>query len=611
MPLNIPSAFNIASWFVDRPAQEHPDRVAILGGTSEVSYEALRLTVNRAGNALRGMGCVPGRRVLLALPDSAAFVTAFFGAAKIGAIPVPVSPASTTAEFSHYLSDSGATVAIAHVRALPRIVPALENVSCRLVVVAPDTAAGIEQETMEDAIRDASPELDPHPTAALDPAFFLYSSGSTGSPKAAVHRHQGMYATTRSFAEEVIAMGPDDRILSLPHLFYAYGLGTGMYFPLALRAKTILSGHTDSFEAVAELITRYRPTIIFGVPAFLQAWFRELGDSEILDLSSVRLIVYGGEPAPVALFEEYRKRFGIEMLGCYGTTEMLQTILSNRPGSARIGTCGPVVPNYEMRIVRDDGQLASDGEVGTLRVKGQSSFIEYWNQPEATARAKVGEWVITGDRFVRDADGHYHFRGRADHFIKVLGKWVSLVEMEGMLSQHPDIEQAVVLKAGGEAASQSLLAFTVTREAQAVAAVSLRQYLSDRLPGLALPVAFRQVDALPLTPTGKIDRQALLRENLAGAASTNDPAPHTAIERKLAEIWSSVLEVSEISRQDNFLDLGGNSLLAMQCLIRVQNECRVEVSLQALLNDEADLRTLAELVERMQNGGHDPDMDVS
>ena len=617
MSLDIPSTFNIASWFVDRPAQENPDRAAILGGTSEITYEALREMMNRVGNALRKMDCASGSRVLLALPDSVEFVASFFGAAKIGGIPVPVSPSATTTEFSHYLYDSGAEIVIAHARALPQILPALQNTSCRLVVAAPNADAGIEHQRWEHLIGSASPELDPYPTAALDPAFFLYSSGSTGLPKAAVHLHQSMYVTTRSFAEQVLAMGPDDRVLSLPHLFYAYGLGNGMYFPLALGAQTILSENTDSFEGVAVLIARYRPTIIFGVPAFLQAWFRELSNNRSIDLSSVRLLVYGGEPSSAELFEEYKERFGIEMLESFGSTEMLQTFLSNRPGSARIGTCGVATPNYEIRITRDDGQPAPDGEVGTLWIKGQSSFLEYWNQPEATARVKIGEWVTNGDKFVRDTDGYYHFRGRSNHFIKVLGKWVSLVEMEAMLSQHPDVEQAVVMTVGDETASKRLLAFTIAREGQALSTASLRQYLGDRLPGLALPTAFVRIDAFPLTSTGKIDRMALLAESRAGSVTTIEPAfeddsaPRTWVERQLAEIWSSVLEVTGIGPRDNFLDLGGNSLLGMQCLSRMQSKFHVEISLRVLLGEESDLKTVAAAVERMQKSAEDPDLDVA
>ncbi len=602
---DIPSQLNIASWFVDRPAQEHPERLAILGERNEVRYRDLGELTNRAGNALRILGCGPGDRVLIGLPDSVEFIAAFFGATKIGAVAVPVNPWSSTAEYRHYLADSGARLAIVDAAALRQFTPAVGERGCELVAVTGDSVSDSSEPSWRSRIDAASPTLAPYPTGAQDPAFFLYTSGSTGLPKAAVHRHKNMVVTSRSFAQGVLNMVRDDRVLSIPKLFFAYGLGNGMYFPFSVGASTILNPRKPELDTVAELIARCRPTILFAVPTFLRVLFKEMENGLCLDLSSVRLVVYGGEPAPAGLFDHFGRKFGLEMLEGFGSTEMLQTFLSNRPGQARSGTCGVEVPSYEVRLVGDDGQSVTSGEIGTLWIKGESAFTEYWNRPDLTSRAKVGDWVVTGDRFYRDADGYYHFCGRNDDLIKIAGMWASPRDVESVLCQHSGAEQAVVLATEGESGTKQLVAYVTAKDGSELSSSGLRQYLAERLPEHMLPAALFVLREFPLTGSGKIDRRSLPKPSTVTRTAglehhiSSYVAPRTPTEGQVAEIWSAVLNMPAVGVFDDFIDLGGNSLLAMQCLFRIRKAFRVDIPLSAFFSEAADVSRLAEMVDAM------------
>jgi benzoate-CoA ligase family protein len=605
MKLDIPSRLNIACWCVDRPAREHPEAIAILGEPSPVRYDELSALTNRAGNALKMLGCEPQDRVLIVLPDSLEFIAAFFGAVKIGAVAVPVDPLAKTADYAHYLADSGPRVAVVHAAALPQFTPALEEAPACEVIVVGGKGDVPGMQNWDRLIHTSTPALEGYPTTAEDPAFFLYTSGSTGLPKAAIHRHKGMLVTTRSFAEGVLAMGPADRILSIPKFFFAFGLGNGMYYPLSVGAATILNPDRPRLDKVAELIARYRPTILFSVPTFLRALFKELDNGLALDFSSIRLVVYGGEPAPTELFNRFQKQLGVEMLEGFGSTEMLQTFLSNRPGQVKIGTCGFEVPNYALRLLRDDGQHVSVGEVGSLSVRGESAFAGYWNRPELTAHTKVDDWVITGDRFYRDVDGYYHFCGRQDNMLKISGKWVSPGEVELALCQHPSIEQAAVVGKGGDSDPKQLVAYLVVKDCHDVSSGELRRYLAESLPDYMIPGRFLLVGEFPLTGSGKIDRQALTEDVSMDRVTELDPrhalsfvAPRTPTEKKLAEIWSEVLNVPTVGVFEDFIELGGDSILAMQCLSRMRQVFNVDVSVNVFFGKAANLSLLAEIIDK-------------
>ena len=511
MAREIPSRFNIAEWFLDRWADAHPERIAILGEPRVVCYGELRELANRAGNALAASGCARGDRVLIVLRDSAEFIAAFFGAAKIGAIPVPVNSFARTADYSFYLSDSGASIAIVDEAALGEFLPVADATNLRVIVVG--EGAGGAPLAWAKWIASASTELSACATAASDPAFLLYTSGSGGRPKAAVHQHKEVLVATRSYAEGVLGIRADDRFFSVSKLFFAYGLGNGMYFPLSAGASVVLNAEKTQVERVGQLVARHRPTIFFGVPTFYAALLQEVSRGLAVDLSSVRLAVSAGEPLPAEIFAQFRERFGIEILDGIGSTEMLHIFISNRPGSARAGTCGTPVPDYEVRIADEVGQACGADEIGNLFVRGESAFAEYWQKPEHTARVKSADgWVATGDKFFCDADGYYHYSGRSDDMMKVSGMWVSPIEVENALLGDERIAEAAVVGVADGAGLVKPVAYVVLTagiQPDPDVAHAIQESVRARLVHYKCPREFHFVAELPKTVTGKIQRYLL------------------------------------------------------------------------------------------------------
>jgi benzoate-CoA ligase family protein len=513
MAQEIPSRFNVAEWFLDRPAEAHPERIAIVGEPRAVCYGELCELANRAGNALAAGGCARGDRVLIVLRDSVEFIAAFFGAAKIGAIPVPVNSFARTGDYSFYLSDSGASIAIVDEAALGEFWAAVGATNVRVVVIGCDCAEPSGACRWEEWIASASAALSTCATAAGDPAFLLYTSGSGGRPKGAVHQHKDMLVATRSYAEGVLGIRGDDRFFSVSKLFFAYGLGNGMYFPLSVGASTILNPEKTRIERVAELVVRHRPTIFFGVPTFYAALLQEFNHGLAVDLSSVRLAVSAGEPLPPGVFAQFRDRFGIEILDGIGSTEMLHIFISNRPGGAQAGSCGAPVPNYEVRIAEDGGQPCGADEIGNLFVRGESAFAEYWQKPEYTARVKAADgWVATGDKFSCDAEGYYHYSGRSDDMMKVSGMWVSPIEVENALLADERVAEAAVVGVADGAGLVKPIAYIVLvagLRPHPDIAHAIQESVRARLVHYKCPREFHFVAELPKTVTGKIQRYLL------------------------------------------------------------------------------------------------------
>lgn len=508
----IPSRFNIAEWFLDRPADAHPDRIAILGEPRAVRYGELRELANRVGNALAADGCRRGDRVLIVLRDSAEFIASFFGAAKIGAIPVPVNSFARAGAYSLYLSDSGASIAIVDEAALGEFLPAADASQVRVIVVGEKSGAG-DARTWAEWIASASAEVSTCVTAACDLAFLLYTSGSGGRPKAAVHQHKDMLVATRSYAESVLGIRGDDRFFSVSKLFFAYGLGNGMYFPLSAGASVVLNPEKTRIERVAEIVARHRPTLFFGVPTFYAALLREFNRGLAVDLSSVRLAVSAGEPLPAEIFAQFRERFGIEILDGIGSTEILHIFISNRPKGARGGTCGTPVPNYQVRISGDGGEACGADEIGNLFVRGESAFAEYWQKPEYTASVKSADgWVATGDKFFCDTEGYYHYSGRSDDMMKVSGMWVSPIEVENALLGDERIAEAAVVGVADGAGLVKPVAYVVLTagiQPDPDIAHAIQESVRARLVHYKCPREFHFVAELPKTVTGKIQRYLL------------------------------------------------------------------------------------------------------
>jgi benzoate-CoA ligase family protein len=517
--------YNIADEFVSRPAREHPQKLAILGTGRARTYAELETLVGCVAQALRDANCQPGDRVLIALPDSTELVAAFFGAARIGAIAVPVNPMARAADYQHWLENCGARIAIVHAPILGEFcagmaAQATGDATLDLLVVYESTSGTEKPERVARRIVDWDDWLPSHvavaathPSLATDAAFFLYTSGSGGTPKAVVHRHQDMAAAARNYAQGVLGLRANDRLFSVSKLFFAYGLGNGMYFPLHFGASTILYPERPRADEIAAVIAEYRPTVFFSVPTFYALLLRESEKGLSLDFSSVRLAVSAGESLPTEVFEQFRKRFGIEILDGIGSTEMLHIFLSSRPGEARAGSCGREVPGYEARILNDAGEPADPDEAGNLWVKGESAFAEYWRIPELTARTKRDSWVNTGDKFSRDAEGYFYYRGRADDMMKVSGMWVSPGEVENALLGHAAIAECAVVGNADAVGLVRPVAYIVLRQSVTNTAGGLDSeiygWLRTRLPGFKCPQEYRFVKELPRTATGKVQRYLL------------------------------------------------------------------------------------------------------
>jgi benzoate-CoA ligase len=361
----------------------------------------------------------------------------------------------------------------------------------------------------EDRVAKASGVLSAADTSKDDAAFWLYSSGSTGFPKGAVHLHHDMVVCYETFAKQVLGIRADDRVFSAAKLFFAYGLGNAGYFPLGAGAQSVLFPHRPTPESVFDIIARRRPTLYFGVPT-LYAGMLAIKDAEKRwDLSSLRLCVSAGEALPEEIYTRWQDRFGVEIIDGIGTTEILHIFLSNRPGAARPGSSGLPVPGYEAIIVDDDGRPVPKGEIGNLRVKGDSTMAFYWNKHDKTKDTLFGHWIQTGDKYYQDEDGYYWYAGRADDMLKVGGIWVSPVEVEGTLIKHPAVLEAAVV---GHEDTDRLVkprAFVVLKDAAAgegALAEELKAFVKDKIAPYKYPRWIEFVSELPKTATGKIQR---------------------------------------------------------------------------------------------------------
>lgn len=508
--VEIPAQFNAATYFVDRNlAEGRAERPAIFYEGQEFSYGQVAESVNRAGNIFLKLGLQPEQRVLLLMLDSPEFIAAFFGAMKIGAVPIPANTLMKPADYRYFLNDSRATIAVVSELLLPNL--EVIRAECphlrEIIVVSSD--ASLKEKSLRlwsELLEKESAELTAFPTSRDDTAFWLYSSGTTGFPKGAVHRHCDMVYCTEYYAKNILQITENDRCFSVAKLFFAYGLGNGLYFPFGVGGSTVLLPSRAEPRKIFEVIERYKPTLFYGIPTAYAAMLATEGN---FDLSSVRLGVSAGEALPKAVWERFKERFGVEILDGIGSTEVLHIFISNRAGQVRPGSSGQVVPGYEAQIVGDNGQPVLAGEEGHLLIKGQSTCVYYWNKWDKTRETLVGEWIRTGDKYHQDADGYYWYHGRADDMIKAGGIWVSPVEVENALTEHPAVLEAGVV---GKTDNDELIkpyAFIVLQAGTSGSpelAGELQQFVKDKIAPYKYPRWIEFVETLPRTATGKLQR---------------------------------------------------------------------------------------------------------
>ncbi len=525
---------NACEYLLDqRLAAGDAERIALTGPAGDLTYAQLHDRVCRTAAGLHATGLQPEQRVLLLMADSPEFVIVYLAAMRIGAIPVPVSTMLRADGVAELLRDSRARLlavtpefagqAIEAAAAAPELAAMIlaESAGAGAAGTAtrPDSGAPVPVHPLGE-VAAGSPDEAVYPTTADSPAFWLYTSGTTGLPKAAMHRHGSIPVVCETYAAQVLGIRPDDRCLSAAKAFFAYGLGNSILFPLAAGAAAVLESAPARPPALAALAQKFGATLFFAGPTF----FANMLNAELAadSLAGVRLAASAGEALPAALQRRWTAHFGIDILDGLGMTEMLHIFLSNVPGRIRPGTTGVAVPGYELRIVAEDGTDVPPGTAGTLLVRGDSAATGYWSRYAASRQVFQGEWLRTGDTYVRDADGYYCCLGRTGDMLKTSGMWVSPAEVEQRLLAHDAVAQAVVVAGRDADGLEKPVAYVILRPGRAASEDDLIAFSRAGLPSFKRPRRVVFVDAYPTTATGKIRRvelRAMATAVLASAGS--------------------------------------------------------------------------------------------
>ena len=523
--INIPERMNVAEILIDENVRAgRGEKVAVrccgdkdLGiPSSEITYHDFMVNTNRAGNALKSIGLDVDDRILMIALDTPEFLYAFFGAIKIGAIPVPVNTMLSPEEYLYYLNDSRAKAVAIHANLIDKIRGILDDARFlkHVVVIETDKHHADSPWISFQSIMDgASEELDPLKLSKDAMAFWLYSSGTTGLPKGVVHLQHDMLYSADTYYKHVLNVRESDVCYSVSKLFFAYGLGNSTYGAFRFGAESILDPGVPDPEKSFKIIEDYRISILFTVPAFYNRMLGVEDAEEKFDTSSLRLCVNAGEALPAITYQRWKDRFGVDILDGIGATELTHIFISNRPGKIKPGTSGVPVPGYELRLVDEEGKDVPVGKPGKLLVKGDSIAAFYWEKHEKTKKAFLGEWFDTGDMYIRDEEGFWTHVGRADDLIRTRGLWVSPVEVESALLKHPAVELCAVVQGYDESRVGIVKAFVVLSQGHAPSKEledELRSFLREAgLKGYKIPESFEFVSELPMTATGKIQRYKL------------------------------------------------------------------------------------------------------
>jgi benzoate-CoA ligase family protein len=514
----IPQAYNASRILFDNLAKGRGDRPALIGPGGTRSYAELCAEASQWGHGFTSMGLKRGDRILMFLDDTPAYPAAFFGAVRAGFVPLLINTLTPPDLLQFYLSDSGATIAVADAEFCGRFdAMACKDTALRTLIVVNGAAgdhAVTETLAAEKWLENFSADLAEADTLRNEMAFWMYSSGSTGRPKGIVHLQHDMAYSDAAFARNVLKLEPDDICFSVPKIFFAYGFGNSITFPFSAGAATLLLPGQPRPAAVFAAIERFRPSVFFGLPT-LYTSLTKAAAVAATDFSSLRMALSAAEVLSAEVFNGWKALTGLEIVEGLGSTEVLHIYLSNRPDQKKLGAAGLRVPGYEVALKDKDGREVGDNEEGILWVRGDSATPLYWNRPDKSAETiREAGWIYTGDRFVRDADGFHFFRGRADDLIKISGQWVYPLEVELCLAEHPQVRECAVFAAELPDRRMTLKAVVVMNDRgfdASDATKMLQDFVKAKLLPHKYPREVRFIDELPKTGTGKIDRQALLR----------------------------------------------------------------------------------------------------
>jgi len=506
--IHFPAEYNAAHDLIERNLQAgRTDKVAYIDDRGSYTYGELAERVNRFANALVDLGVRPEERMMLCLHDTIDFPTAFLGCIKAGIVPIAVNTLLTANDYRYMLGDSRARALVVSAPLLSTIGPLLSKLpSVKHVIVSKGDAMTYRS---FDALLEASaPTFDAARTSPDDVCFWLYSSGSTGAPKGTMHVHASLMQTAELYARPVLGIRETDTVFSAAKLFFAYGLGNALTFPMAVGATTVLMAERPTPAAVAKRLVEHRPTIFYGVPTLYAAM---LASTELpaKDRINLRLCVSAGEALPENIGNRWTAHFGVEILDGIGSTEMLHIFLSNRPGEVRYGTTGVPVPGYELRLFDDRMQPVTQGEIGDLYISGPTSANGYWNNRTKSRATFQGEWTKSGDKYRALPDGCYVYAGRSDDMLKVSGIYVSPVEVEAALITHPAVLEAAVVGREDEEKLMKPAAYVVLKPGHAASnglCDELRAHVKSALAPYKYPRWIEFIDELPKTATGKIQR---------------------------------------------------------------------------------------------------------
>ncbi|MGW6502094.1 benzoate-CoA ligase family protein [Nonomuraea angiospora] len=516
-------SFNASVFLVDRQVEAgHGDRIAITGPAGTLTYAQLADHVSRFAAGLRTMGVRPEERVLLVMSDRPETAITILAVMRMGAVAVPVSTMYNFAELATLIRDSRARVVVATPEFAPAVREAVRSATDVAVLVLIDPPPAEEETPVclwSDVLESGRAAGLPYDAWRDSPALWLYTSGTTGAPKAAMHRHGAVQDVYEGYGRQVLGIRPDDRCFSVARLFFAYGIGNSLFFPLAAGATAVLDPARPAPAGVVARVIEERPTLFFAGPTFFAALLA--ADLPAGAFQSVRLAVSAGEALPAEIHRRFTERFGVDIIDGLGSTEALHIFISNHPGRVRPGSSGTVVPGYQARLLDDSGTPVKDGEPGHLYVRGDSVATGYWCRTATTRQVFQGEWLRTGDTYIRDEDGFYQCLGRSNDMIKAGGIWVSPMEVEARLLQHESVGECAVVAYIDEDGLEKPVACVVSAPGRTVDAGELIGFCREGLASFKRPREVLVLDELPKTATGKIQRVVIrqIAADLLGKAA--------------------------------------------------------------------------------------------